>query len=167
MSNKCNRTDEKFKSSISACVSVDKKREQFLKEFLKQQEKLDKLQDKERTGPNLVRINELTQIVNEAKEQFQKEHSFLMEELPKLYNSRIDYIKPCFNSLIKAQSKFYEEYSNSYESILKLDSQAEAGANYVNLISNSANSDLEIENLSDEIQKCMLDIKSLSIVASD
>ena len=95
-----------------------KKREQTYKELLKQQDKLDKAQEKERTGTNLVKITELSQAVSVAKQQFQKEHLFLMEELPKLFNSRIDYIRPCINSLIQSQSAFYENYSNFYESIL-------------------------------------------------
>lgn len=148
-----------------------KRREQALKEFLKQQDKLDKLQDKERTGATLVRINELTQSVNSSKQQFQKEHSFLMEELPKLYNSRIDYIKPCVSSLIRSQSSFYDEYSKFYESILsnenELDIRHDEAKSYVNLLPENADSDAEIEKLSDDIQKCLLDIKSLSIVASD
>ena len=70
-----------------------KKRENTYRELLKQQEKLDKAQEKERTGTNLVKITELSQAVNIAKQQFQKEHLFLMEELPKLFNSRIDCIR--------------------------------------------------------------------------
>ena len=43
-----------------------RRRETALRELLKQQEKLDKLQDRERTGPNLVRINELQLTVSQV-----------------------------------------------------------------------------------------------------
>lgn len=121
-----------------------------------------------------------------------------MEELPKLYASRIDYIKPCVNTLIGGQAKFYEEYSQFYESILKdspissndSDSAAlnkadlpnnQENRDYVNMPPSSAaatttpkasntsatNADSEVEKLSNEIQQCLKEIKSLSIVASD
>lgn len=132
-----------------------------------------------------------------------------MEELPKLYASRIDYIKPCVNTLISSQAKFYQEYSQFYESILKDSSSAssepdnettsasaavnsnngdENRRDYVNMPPSttktasssssaasaaaandqcSTSADDEIEKLSDEIQQCLKEIKSLSIVASD
>lgn len=126
-----------------------------------------------------------------------------MEELPKLYSSRIDYIKPCVNTLIGGQAKFYEEYSQFYESILRDSSasqqhggegtepSASVNANsaatgfvgenhrdYVNMPTSgvddaitsgqvNSNVDNEVEKLSTEIQQCLKEIKSLSIVASD
>lgn len=132
-----------------------KRREQYLKELQKQQEKLYKLQDKEHTGNNLVKINEQTQIVNHSKQQFMKEHSFLMSELPSLYSSRIEYVRPCINSLIKSQEKFYDEYEKFYESTSNCQS-------YEN-----SNIEQEIERLSEDISNCLSEVKSLSIVASD
>lgn len=138
-----------------------KGRESAYKELVKQQEKLEKLQDKERTGPNLVRINELNQVVKSLKQQFQNEHLFLMEELPKLYNSRVDLIKPCVNSLINNQAKFYSEYSSFYESVFKPTSTSQEAQ------PDERETDLEIESLNADVQKYLKDIKSLSIVASD
>ena len=105
--------------------SAIKRREQAYKEFLNQQNRLNRAQEKERTGPNLVRIEEYKQAANAAKQQFLKEHLFLMEELPKLYNSRLEYIKPCVNSLLEAQSNFYEKYASFYEKILSSNKQNE------------------------------------------
>lgn len=127
------------------------------------------------------------------KQQFQKEHLFLMEELPKLYASRIDYIKPCVTTLIGGQAKFYQEYSQFYEAILNESSQsnsasaatatattnqeetnaksANSSANnqqqYMNIPSIDVATENEVESLNNEIQQCLKEIKSLSIVASD
>jgi hypothetical protein len=169
-----------------------KKREHTYKELLKQQEKLDKAQEKERTGANLVKITEISQAVNVAKQQFQKEHLFLMEELPKLFNLRIDYIRPCINSLIQSQSDFYEKYSNLYETILNSTHETTSVENKTSsakingppLTSSmsfssssssasssssflSAKNNVDIEKIDQDIQKCLNDIKSLSIVAGD
>lgn len=110
-----------------------------------------------------------------------------MEELPKLYTLRIDYIKPCVNSLIGSQAKFYEDYSKFYETILNEPQQqpedtrisnvsingsggASQDRDYVNIMSSGSagvTAEFEVENLNNEIQQCLKDIKSLSIVASD
>lgn len=64
-----------------------RRRETALRELLKQQEKLDKLQDRERTGPNLVRINELQLTVSQVSN---------------IYFYFLDfYIKKCYGYLIK------------------------------------------------------------------
>ena len=159
--------------------------------MLKQQDKLDRAQEKERTGANLVKIAELNQAVQLAKLQFQKEHLFLMEELPKLYNSRIEYIRPCVNSLIQSQSNFYDNYATFYESILncndantneimsnlnKSGNRTSIHPTLVDLSSSVStqssnnslsNNNIEIDKIDEEIQKCLNDIKSLSIVAGD
>ncbi|RNA12615.1 Bridging integrator 3 [Brachionus plicatilis] len=136
-----------------------KRREQYLKDLHKQQDKLYKLQDREHTGSNLVKINEQTQIVNQSKQLFMKEHSFLMRELPLLYSSGLEYVRPCVNSLIKSQENFYKEYGKFYESEIDKSS----GPSY----ENSNNLEQDIQSLSEDIEKCLSDIKSLSIVASD
>ena len=38
-----------------------------------------------------------------AKEEFDVQNRLLMEDLPKLYEGRLDYFEPCLLSLIKAQ----------------------------------------------------------------
>jgi hypothetical protein len=156
-----------------------KKREQSYKELLKQQDKLEKAQEKERTGQNLVRISDLTQSVQLAKQQFQKEHLYLMEELPKFYDSRVDYIKPCVDSMIQAQAKFYESYSNLFDAVLNGANTTDTNGNRDSTLSSStqpllfnsnhnvSNTQIDTEKLDDEIKKCLADIRSLSIVAGD
>lgn len=158
-----------------------KKREQSYKELLKQQDKLEKAQEKERTGQNLVRISDLTQCVQLAKQQFQKEHLYLMEELPKFYDSRVDYIKPCVDSMIQSQAKFYESYSNLFDAVLNenranmgdTNGSTDASAtnstqpSLFNSNQNASNTQIDTDKLDDEIKKCLADIRSLSIVAGD
>lgn len=135
-----------------------KKRETSYKELVKLQEKLEKAQEKERTGQNLVKINDLNTQVQLAKHQFQKENSFLMEELPKLYHSRIDYIRPCVSSLINSQLNFYNEYSKFYEKILN--------KNETTSLNSSSNNE-HLNSINMEIQASLNEIKSLSIVSGD
>ena len=146
-----------------------KKRENSYKELIKLQEKLDKAQEKERTGQNMARINELAQAVQQAKQQFSKENSFLMQELPNLYVSRIDYIKPCVSSLIHSQLGFYDSYSKFYETILSNNDESSGSGSGGGTDRLSSEQGLMVEEalVNDDIQKCLNDIKSLSIVSGD
>lgn len=123
--------------------------------------KLDKALEKERTGAQLVRIEQLKQLVATSKQQFQREHTLLMEELPKLYDSRVDYIRPCVTALLESQAKFYDSYAAFYDSILNLNGHA----NESRLDDDSDN--VAVDKIDGEIQKCLGEIKSLSIVAGD
>jgi len=117
-----------------------------------------------------VRIEQQKQLVLAAKQQFQREHLLLMEELPKLYNSRVDYIKPCVNSLLQSQANFYEAYTCYYDSILSstselVSSRVVSGSGGGGAEGSEAASSTEL--VDEEIQKCLSEIKSLSIVAGD
>jgi len=131
---------------------------------------LDKALEKERTGAQLVRIEQLKQLVATSKQQFQREHTLLMEELPKLYDSRVDYIRPCVTALLESQAKFYDSYALFYESILNLNSTASVENEERNESLDSSSSPqqrLAVDKIDSEIQKCLGEIKSLSIVAGD
>jgi hypothetical protein len=201
---------KKLNTIFPTVYTAIKRREQTYNELLKQQAKLDKAQERERTGVNLVRIEQLKQLVQIAKQQFQKEHLFLMEELPKLYNSRLDYIRPCVNSLLQSQANFYENYSKFYDSILNCHSaneqnqqqsqnqsraevnnnfsaslssfsmtsssstnnntNSQSNSNQTNLAKNTLQSNsamVSTDQIDEDIQKCLSEIKSLSIVAGD
>uniref|UniRef100_A0A8C3M0Q6 Bridging integrator 3 n=1 Tax=Chrysolophus pictus TaxID=9089 RepID=A0A8C3M0Q6_CHRPC len=44
-----------------------------------------------------------------VKEDFEAKNKQLLEEMPKFYSSRIDYFKPSFEALLRAQVVFYSE----------------------------------------------------------
>ncbi len=170
---------KKLNSLFPQVYEAIKRRQQAYNEFTRQQSKLDKALEKERTGPQIVRNEQLNQLVQNAKQQFDREHSLLMEELPKLYNSRVDYIRPCVQALLESQANFYDNYTSFYESILECHKSDSIVSNLINKDNNrddDDDDDLEPSNndknktdneIDDEIQKCLNEIKSLSIVAGD
>ncbi len=122
----------------------------------------------------MVRNEQLKNLVFSAKQQFEREHTLLMEELPKLYDSRVDYIRPCVQALLKSQASFYDNYTSFYDAILgchhdesivsKQNDSSQNSDEPINRLDQSVHADSQIE---DEIQKCLNEIKSLSIVAGD
>ena len=185
---------KKLNSIFPSVYSAIKRRETAYQELEKQQQKLMKLQEKERTGANLVKINQQQQNVNIARNLFQKEHLLLMEELPKLYDSRITYIYPCIQQLIKSQIEFFSSYSSNYEKLLEecnlnqiysasnaststtSSSTSSSSRSISSIISNNNeqqqqlsinNRGQAVDQVDADIKRLLGEIKSLSIVASD
>lgn len=173
---------KKLNSMFPQVYEAIKRRQNAFNELCKQQSKLDKALEKERTGIQIVKIEQLKQLVATCKHQFEREHSLLMEELPKLYNSRVDFIRPCVSALLESQAQFYASYSNFYESVLSLNhigsfgvagSEPPTNKNEGLTFSDSSqdvNKDinsLQVDNIDSEIQKCLSEIRSLSIVSGD
>lgn len=90
-----------------------------------------------------------------------------MEELPKLYNSRVDYIRPCVSALLESQAKFYDSYSSFYDTILNLNNQDMMDQFAAKNSETDTAQRISVEKIDDDIQKCLNEIKSLSIVAGD
>jgi len=105
----------KKQSTVFPCIQVAaKKREQSLQEFTKCQAKVDKYQEKERTGSNIVKLDSSRKALVVAKEDYENQNSTLMEDIPKFYEGRIDYLQPSFQALIKTQVKYYTEAHKLY-----------------------------------------------------
>ncbi|XP_035747287.1 bridging integrator 3 [Egretta garzetta] len=63
-----------------------------------------KYEEKERTGPVLAKLHQAREELRPVKEDFEAKNKQLLEEMPKFYSSRIDYFKPSFESLVRAQN---------------------------------------------------------------
>jgi len=162
-----------------------KNRDKSYNELMKQHAKLEKMQEKERTGPNVVKLAQIRHEFNQMKDTFQKENASLMQELPKLYNSRIDYIYPCVRELVHAQMDFFGRQASMYDTLLANDTslkQPSAAELYEEIVepldacavSETGGEDeaslLEgdvFDKLDLDMQKCLDEIRNLSIVAED
>jgi bridging integrator 3 len=188
---------KKLNLLFPSVYSAIKRREKAYQDFEKEQQKLLKFQEKERLGDNLVKINQHQQLVNNASALFQKEHLLLMEELPKFYDSRINYIYPCIQQLIKSQIEFFSSYSSNYEKLLEecnfnqiyktslsnassstpSSSTSSSSRSISSMNSNNENQQLStikntnqlqaVDQVDADIKRLLGQIKSLSIVASD
>lgn len=108
----------KKQSTVFPCIQVAvKKREQSLQEYTKCQAKVDKYQEKERTGANIVKLDSSRKALAVAKEDFDNQNSALMEDIPKFYEGRIDYLQPSFQALLKTQVKYYTEAHKLYSEL--------------------------------------------------
>ncbi|XP_053944849.1 bridging integrator 3 isoform X1 [Cuculus canorus] len=100
---------KKFSSVFPSLNMAVKRREQTLQDYKRLQSKVEKYEEKERTGPVLAKLHQAREELRPVKEDFEAKSKQLLEEMPKFYSSRIDYFKPSFESLVRAQVVYYTE----------------------------------------------------------
>ncbi|KAK2171148.1 hypothetical protein NP493_1098g00072 [Ridgeia piscesae] len=105
---------KKFSTIMPSTQTAVKKREQSLQEYSRYLAKVEKYREKERTGPNVVKLDAARKALLWAKDDFETQNSVLTGELPRFYERRIDYVQPCFQALIKSQVKYYTDAHNFY-----------------------------------------------------
>uniref|UniRef100_A0A8C5ILG1 Bridging integrator 3 n=11 Tax=Neoaves TaxID=3078114 RepID=A0A8C5ILG1_JUNHY len=99
----------RFSSVFPSLNMAVKRREQTLQDYKRLQSKVEKYEEKERTGPVLAKLHQAREELRPVKEDFEAKNKQLLEEMPKFYSSRIDYFKPSFESLVRAQVVYYTE----------------------------------------------------------
>nr|XP_033805422.1 bridging integrator 3 isoform X3 [Geotrypetes seraphini]XP_033805423.1 bridging integrator 3 isoform X3 [Geotrypetes seraphini] len=100
---------KKFSSVFPSLNMAVKRREQSLQDYKRLQSRLEKYEEKEKSGPVLAKLHQVREELRPVREDFEAKNKQLLEEMPKFYNSRIDYFKPSFEALIRAQVVFYTE----------------------------------------------------------
>uniref|UniRef100_A0A3P9NJ52 Bridging integrator 3 n=1 Tax=Poecilia reticulata TaxID=8081 RepID=A0A3P9NJ52_POERE len=128
-----------------------KRREQALQDYKRLQSKVEKYEEKEKTGPAIVKLCQAKEELRPVKEDFEAKNKQLLDEMPKFYQSRIDYFQPSFEALIRAQVVYFTEMYNIFSQLT--DQIDEAG--------------LTDEQRQKETEAKLNELRSLSIVADD
>jgi len=109
---------KKYSGFFPGVQAAVKKRESCLQEYSKWQVKVDKYQDRDRTGPNIVKLDANRKSLAGAREEYEHQHATVMEDMPRLYEGRLEYFRPSFQALIKAQVKQYTESHKLYSELV-------------------------------------------------
>ena len=114
---------KRYNSTFSQLNAHIKGHEKAQQEYKKLQGKVDKLKEKEETGPNMVKMQnvsicscfnfqrrkikmillQLRKELTPVKEDFHSKHNMLLDEFPAFYNNRLQYLQPIFESLIRSE----------------------------------------------------------------
>uniref|UniRef100_A0A0L8HR63 BAR domain-containing protein n=1 Tax=Octopus bimaculoides TaxID=37653 RepID=A0A0L8HR63_OCTBM len=94
---------QKFNSIFPIFHEAKKKWQQSLEEYKRCEAKVKKYQDRERTGNNIVKLNQSQKSLTPAKGKCYELHTILMEDMSKLYDLQISYPQSCIEALIKSQ----------------------------------------------------------------
>ncbi|XP_072033642.1 bridging integrator 3-like [Amphiura filiformis] len=144
---------KKFSTIFPSIYLALKKREQALQEFGRCTAKVQKYEDKERTGQNLAKLEASKKALDTAQEVYEKQHQELMDAMPQFFEGRIDYFQPCFEALIKSQIAYYTECFKIY---------AELAAQLEPKETIQTDDDFEMD-----LHQRLCDIRALSIVVDD
>ncbi|XP_078095770.1 bridging integrator 3 [Mustelus asterias] len=105
---------KKFGNVFPSLNMAVKRREQSLQDYKRLQSKVEKYEEKEKSGPVLAKLHQAREELRPVREDFEAKNKQLLEEMPKFYNSRIDYFQPSFEALIRAQVVYYTEMSKIF-----------------------------------------------------
>ncbi|XP_027709667.1 bridging integrator 3 [Vombatus ursinus] len=100
---------KKFGSVFPSLNMAVKRREQALQDYKRLQSRVEKYEEKEKTGPVLAKLHQVREELRPVKDDFEAKNRQLLEEMPRFYSSRLDYFQPSFESLIRAQVVYYTE----------------------------------------------------------
>eukprot|EP00070_Physeter_catodon_P043104 XP_028349998.1 bridging integrator 3 isoform X3 [Physeter catodon] len=95
---------KKFGSVFPSLNMAVKRREQALQDYRRLQAKVEKYEEKEKTGPVLAKLHQAREELRPVRDDFEAKNKQLLDEMPRFYNSRLDYFQPSFESLIRAQA---------------------------------------------------------------
>ncbi|XP_076401431.1 bridging integrator 3 isoform X3 [Peromyscus maniculatus bairdii] len=98
-----------FGSVFPSLSMAVKRREQALQDYRRLQAKVEKYEDKEKTGPVLAKLHQAREELRPVREDFEAKNKQLLDEMPRFYGSRLDYFQPSFESLVRAQVVYYSE----------------------------------------------------------
>ena len=99
----------RFGSVFPSLNMAVKRREQALQDYRRLQAKVEKYEEKEKTGPVLAKLHQAREELRPVRDDFEAKNKQLLDEMPRFYNSRLDYFQPSFESLIRAQVVYYSE----------------------------------------------------------
>ncbi|KAF3850743.1 hypothetical protein F7725_012515 [Dissostichus mawsoni] len=128
-----------------------KRREQALQDYKRLQSKVEKYEEKEKTGPVMVKLHQAREELRPVREDFDVKNKQLLDEMPKFYHSRIDYFQPSFEALIRAQVVYFTEMYTIFSDLT--DQIDQAG--------------LTDEQRERETEAKLSELRALSIVADD
>ncbi|XP_012718745.2 bridging integrator 3 [Fundulus heteroclitus] len=142
---------KKYSGVFPSLNMAVKRREQALQDYKRLQSKVEKYEEKEKTGPVIVKLCQAKDELRPVKDDFEAKNQQLLDEMPKFYQSRIDYFQPSFEALIRAQVVYFTEMSNVFN---QLTEQIDPGG-------------LSDEQRQRETEAKLSELRSLSIVADD
>ncbi|CAG5124762.1 unnamed protein product [Candidula unifasciata] len=96
-----------------------KKREQSLQEFQKCQDKVSKYEN-DRSGQSIVKAKLTKTALTAAQNDFTSQNASLMEDIPKMIDSRTEYFQPSLEAEIKSQVQYTTEAVKVYGELSNL-----------------------------------------------
>jgi len=138
---------KKLTTVFPAVNTEVRRRREKSEELEKLQIKVDKLRQKERTGPNIVKLDAGEKELTAVKQEFDLINDSLLRDFGEFDQRKTEFFQPSVEALMCAEALFFKDMSNSCEKAL---------------VGMSATADSDSSQ--DIVQQKLNEIKTLSIV---
>lgn len=98
---------KKYGTTFSSVDSAFQRREQLVQEWRNLTAKVRKLEERERTASNVVKLEREKKSLEVAGRELATYHTFLLSELTQFLEKRIDYFHPTLQALVRSQLEYY------------------------------------------------------------
>jgi amphiphysin len=107
---------KKLQQSYKEIRVLLKKRDHLHQEIVGLTAKVSKLAEKEKTGPNLVKLEQGKTALAAAQEEFTKQNNLIEAELPDFVDARIDFFQPSLEGFVRSEALFWGDTLNAMNS---------------------------------------------------
>lgn len=146
---------KKLANEFGSAQGAIKKRDQMITDLMPVRKQLEKLKEKERTGTNIARTEQLKKSLSLMENDFKTMNKQLLTDMHTLLELRADYIEPSLLAFIRAETNYYGECTTLFNSLV---------AKHKDL-SSSIRHEPPASELASLFNQDMLAIRGLSIVA--
>ena len=109
---------KKLATVFPAANAEVKRRRDKSEELEKLQSKVDKLREKERTGPNIVKLDAAEKQLAQVKRDFEQINDALLRDFGEFDSRKSEYFQPSVEALMCAEALFFKDMTNACEKAL-------------------------------------------------
>lgn len=109
---------KKLATEFGSAQGAIKKRDQMITDLLPVRRQLEKMKDKERTGTNIARTEQLKRSLAVMEGEFKGTNKQLLNDMNTMLELRADYIEPSLLALIRAETNYYGECTKLFNSLV-------------------------------------------------
>ena len=109
---------KKLANEFGSAQAAIKKRDQMITDLLPVRKQLEKLKEKDRTGTNIARTEQLKRSLSVMEGDFKSTNKQLLNDMNTMLELRADYIEPSLLALIRAETNYYGECTKLFNSLV-------------------------------------------------
>jgi len=110
---------KKYGAEFASAQAAIKKRDQLITDLLPFRGKLEKLRERERTGSNIARTEQLKRQLSTLESDFKTTNRQLLEDMNHMLDLRADYMEPSILAFIRCKTEYYGECTKLFNCLLR------------------------------------------------
>lgn len=121
---------KKLANEFGSAQAAIRKRDQMITDLLPLRKQLEKLKEKERTGTNIARTEQLKKSLSLMENDFKTTNKQLLVDMHTLLELRADYIEPSLLAFIRTETNYYGECTKLFNSLVAKNKDASSSTRH-------------------------------------